>query len=174
MLADPNRAETAVLGAIPYQRNEAVLHTDATLMPRRRAAWASWNYHLADRPTGRTTVTYHMNRLQSLEAGSDFFVSLNRSDAIDPDAVIRTIGYSHPGLHSGGNRRSGPLGGDLRRADPLLRRLLALGVPRGWGLVCAARGREARSAWSTSRSRTTPHRRLSSQSAIPAALAEAA
>ncbi len=96
MLTDPSPAETAVLGAIPYQRNEAVLHTDATLMPRRRAAWASWNYHLADRPTGRTTVTYHMNRLQSLEAGSDFFVSLNMGDAIDPDAVIRTIGYSHP------------------------------------------------------------------------------
>ena len=96
MLADPSPAENATLGAIPYQRNEAVLHTDASLMPRRRAAWASWNYHLSQRPTDRTTVTYHMNRLQSLEADRDFFLSLNMSEAIDPAAVIRTIDYSHP------------------------------------------------------------------------------
>src|SRR5829696_8185567 len=65
MLADPSRAETEMLEAIPYQRNEAVLHSDTSLMPRRRAAWASWNYQLMNRPTGRTTVTYDMNRLQS-------------------------------------------------------------------------------------------------------------
>ena len=96
MLADPSDAEAAVLGAIPYQRNQAVLHTDANLMPRRHAAWASWNYHLAEQSTGRTTVTYHMNRLQSLGADRDFFVSLNMTEAIDPAAVIRTIDYSHP------------------------------------------------------------------------------
>ena len=66
MLADPTRAEREVLGAIPYQPNEAVLHTDESLLPRRRAARASWNYHLADEPAGRTTLTYDMNRLQSL------------------------------------------------------------------------------------------------------------
>ena len=48
MLADPSEAEREILGAIPYQRNEAVLHTDASLMPRRRAAWSSWNFHLAE------------------------------------------------------------------------------------------------------------------------------
>ena len=48
LLADPSEAEREILGAIPYQRNEAVLHTDAALMPRRRAAWASWNFHLGD------------------------------------------------------------------------------------------------------------------------------
>jgi predicted NAD/FAD-binding protein len=96
MLADPSDAEAAVLGAIPYQRNEAVLHTDANLMPRRHAAWASWNYHLAEQSTGRTTVTYHMNRLQSLGADRDFFVSLNMTEAINRGAVIRTIDYSHP------------------------------------------------------------------------------
>ncbi len=96
LLADPSPAEAEVLGAIPYQRNEAVLHTDRSLMPRRRAAWASWNYHLTDRPADRTTVTYHMNRLQSLEAGSDFFVSLNVTARIDPDAVIRRLDYAHP------------------------------------------------------------------------------
>jgi predicted NAD/FAD-binding protein len=96
MLADPSPAEAEVLSAIPYQRNEAVLHTDERLMPRRRSAWASWNYHLTDRASGRTTVTYHMNRLQSLAADRDFLVTLNLTEAIDPSAVIRTSDYAHP------------------------------------------------------------------------------
>ena len=96
LLADPSPLELKVLGAIPYQQNEAVLHTDASLMPERRSAWASWNYHLLDRPTGRTTVTYHMNRLQSLCADRDFFVTLNLTEEIDPAAIIRTIAYTHP------------------------------------------------------------------------------
>ena len=96
LLADPSPLETRILGAIPYQRNSAVLHTDTSLMPKRRTAWASWNYHLVDRPTGRTTVTYYMNRLQSLVADRDYLVTLNRIEAIDPDAVIRRIDYAHP------------------------------------------------------------------------------
>ena len=92
----PPGRSAEVLGAIPYQRNEAVLHTDAGVMPRRRFAWASWNYHLADEPSGRTTVTYDMNRLQSLGADRGFFVTLNRTEAIDSAAVIRTIDYAHP------------------------------------------------------------------------------
>ena len=96
LLADPSPAEREVLGAIPYQQNRAVLHTDMSLMPRRRSAWASWNFHLIDRPTGRTTVTYHMNRLQSLSAERDYLVTLNLSEAIEPTEVIRRIDYSHP------------------------------------------------------------------------------
>jgi uncharacterized protein len=96
MLGDPTAAERAVLGAIPYQRNEAVLHTDSRLMPRRRSAWASWNYHLTERPTDRTTVTYDMNRLQSLGADPDLLLTLNRTEAIDPERVIRVIDYAHP------------------------------------------------------------------------------
>ena len=96
MLADPTPAEVEVLGAIPYQRNEAVLHTDSRLLPRRRRAWASWNFHLENEPAGRTTVTYHMNRLQSLRSRTQLCVTLNRSGAIDPDRVIRTIEYAHP------------------------------------------------------------------------------
>ena len=69
MLADPSDREHELLGAIPYQPNEAVLHTDRALLPRRRRAWASWNYHLLAEPPGKTTVTYHMNRLQSLARG---------------------------------------------------------------------------------------------------------
>ena len=96
MLADVSRAEAEVLGAIPYQENEAVLHTDRSLLPRRKRAWASWNFHLLDEPVGRTTVTYHMNRLQSLRASDEFCVTLNHADAIDPDSVIRRIRYHHP------------------------------------------------------------------------------
>jgi predicted NAD/FAD-binding protein len=96
LLDDPSASERSILGAIPYQANETVLHTDRRLLPRRRRAWSSWNYHLLDDPPGRTTVTYHMNRLQSLKASDEYCVTLNRSEAIAPERVIRTISYSHP------------------------------------------------------------------------------
>ncbi|MGE5335874.1 MAG: NAD(P)/FAD-dependent oxidoreductase [Nitrososphaerota archaeon] len=96
MLADPSEAEREVLGAIPYQRNEAVLHTDERLMPRRRAAWSSWNFHLTPAPVAATTVTYWMNNLQSLRSRADYFVTLNRGAQIDPAKKIRTISYGHP------------------------------------------------------------------------------
>jgi predicted NAD/FAD-binding protein len=88
--------ERRVLGAIPYQRNEAVLHTDVKLLPRRRRAWASWNYHLLSEPTGRVAVTYDLNRLQALSASDQFCVTLNRTEAIDPTKIIRKIDYAHP------------------------------------------------------------------------------
>jgi predicted NAD/FAD-binding protein len=96
MLADPDAREHEILTAMPYQANEAVLHTDANMLPRRRRAWASWNYHLSRTPTDRATVTYHMNRLQSLQADRELCVTLNRTEAIDPAHVIRTIPYAHP------------------------------------------------------------------------------
>jgi predicted NAD/FAD-binding protein len=102
LLADASDREHEILGAIPYQRNEAVLHTDRALLPRRRRAWASWNYHLLPEPTGMTTVTYHMNRLQALDADREFCVTLNRSDAIDPAKILRTIPYAHPVFTSDG------------------------------------------------------------------------
>jgi uncharacterized protein len=96
MLADPSDAEREILGSIPYLRNEAVLHTDRALLPRRRAAWASWNFHLLT-PTPRLpAVTYWMNNLQSLRSNTNFCVTLNRGAAIDPDRVIRRIDYAHP------------------------------------------------------------------------------
>jgi predicted NAD/FAD-binding protein len=104
LLEDASDREHAVLGAIPYQPNEAVLHTDARLLPRRRRAWASWNYHLLDEPAGATTVTYHMNRLQSLTADREFCVTLNRTEAIDPSKVLRTISYAHPVFTTAGAR----------------------------------------------------------------------
>jgi predicted NAD/FAD-binding protein len=96
LLADPSDREHELLGAIPYQPNEAVLHTDRTLLPRRRRAWASWNYHLLADPPGKSTVTYHMNRLQALDTDTQFCVTLNRTSAIDPEKIIRKIDYAHP------------------------------------------------------------------------------
>ena len=96
LLADPSPREHDLLSAFPYQPNEAVLHTDTALLPRRRRAWASWNYHLLDEPPGRATVTYHMNRLQSLRCAEQYCVTLNRTAAIDPGRVVRRIGYAHP------------------------------------------------------------------------------
>jgi uncharacterized protein len=96
LLGDPSELERELLGAIPYQRNEAVLHCDRSLLPRRRRAWASWNYHLGESPAGRCAVTYHMNRLQSLCAEREFCVTLNRTAAIDPEKIIRRIQYAHP------------------------------------------------------------------------------
>ena len=96
MLADPSESEQEVLGAIPYQRNEAVLHTDISLLPRRRTAWSSWNFHLTDEPAGRTTVTYWMNNLQRLRADREILLTLNRAEAIDPETVLRRFSYEHP------------------------------------------------------------------------------
>jgi predicted NAD/FAD-binding protein len=96
LLRDATAAEREVLGAIGYQRNEAVLHTDTALMPRSRRAWAAWNYHLPDGPRHGATLTYNMNILQSLDAPRPFLVTLNRSDAIDERHVIRRIAYDHP------------------------------------------------------------------------------
>ena len=96
LLGDPSEYEREVLGAIPYHSNEAVLHTDRSLLPRRRRAWASWNYHLDAGVAGRCTVTYHMNRLQSLRADREFCVTLNRTAEIDPERIIRTFQYAHP------------------------------------------------------------------------------
>ncbi len=96
MLTDPTPEEVEVLGAFAYQPNEAVLHTDRSLLPRRRAAWSAWNYHLPPRPRGRCAVTYYMNHLQGLDADRPLCVTLNRTSAIDPEAIIRVIPYAHP------------------------------------------------------------------------------
>ena len=96
MLADATPLEREVLGAIPYQANEAVLHTDTRLMPRARRAWAAWNYHVLPEAGGRVALTYNMNILQSLDAPEPFLVTLNRSDAIDPARIVKRIRYEHP------------------------------------------------------------------------------
>ena len=96
MLTDPSDGEREVLGAMAYGPNEAVLHTDERMLPSRRGAWASWNFHLSPDPPVGTRLTYWMNNLQSLRSQTNFLVTLNRTDAIDPGKIIRTIPYAHP------------------------------------------------------------------------------
>jgi len=96
LLADPSPQESDVLGAIAYQPNDVVLHTDAALLPRRRAARSAWNYHLAASPRACTSVTYYMNHLQRLSSPSDFCVTLNRGEAIDPAKILARFTYAHP------------------------------------------------------------------------------
>jgi len=96
LLETPDARETAVLGAIPYQANEAVLHTDTRLLPERRRAWAAWNYLMPDGPQGRVCLTYDMNILQGLDAPETLCVTLNATDAIRPDTIIARMTYHHP------------------------------------------------------------------------------
>jgi len=96
MLADPSPTEKEVLGAIHYQENEAVLHSDTSLLPKRKLAWAAWNYHLLGAQPDRAVLTYHMNTLQNLTAPFEFCVTLNHTQAINPATILRRITYHHP------------------------------------------------------------------------------
>lgn len=96
LLKDPHEAEQEILGSLPYQKNSVLLHTDDRILPKKRLAWAAWNYHLLDDPQGRATITYNMNTLQSLAAPVTFCVTLNCDDQIDPAKVIKRLTYHHP------------------------------------------------------------------------------
>ena len=96
MLADASEAEREILSAIPYQENRVVLHTDTSLLPKGRAAWAAWNYLVPARATDRVTVTYDMNVLQGLPAPVEFLVTLNGAEDVRPGAVLRELTYHHP------------------------------------------------------------------------------
>ena len=96
LLSDATPEERSILGAIRYQENETVLHTDARILPRRRAAWAAWNAHIPERAGADCTVSYCMNLLQSLESPEPFIVSLNRTADIDPRKIIARMNYQHP------------------------------------------------------------------------------
>lgn len=96
LLADADAGEREILGAIPYQANEAVLHTDASLLPRQRKAWAAWNALVPREREDACTVSYCMNLLQGIESPEPFVVTLNRSHAIDPQRVLRRLHYAHP------------------------------------------------------------------------------
>ncbi len=96
LLGDPTRAESDALGAIPYQSNEVVLHTDESLLPRKRLAWSSWNYWLRERYQQRAVLTYNMNILQGLQSDTTFCVTLNATESIAEERIIQTFEYSHP------------------------------------------------------------------------------
>jgi predicted NAD/FAD-binding protein len=99
LLADAHDDERALLGAIRYQPNQAVLHTDASVLPRRKLAWAAWNYErAADTAREQSAVCLHylINRLQPLPWSTPVVVSLNPSRRIAPDKIIGSYDYSHP------------------------------------------------------------------------------
>lgn len=96
VLADASEEERAVLSAMPYQANEAVLHCDESLLPRRRAAWSAWNARLGLDAKAPVAVTYDMTILQSLDTRRHLCVTLNDTARINPDLVYRTMRYHHP------------------------------------------------------------------------------
>lgn len=101
VLSDATPRERDILGALPFQPNEVVLHTDTSVLPRSRRAWASWNYHVRGEAEAPAAVTYNMNRLQTLEAEATYCVTLNGTDAIDPGSVLHRVRFSHPVYDSG-------------------------------------------------------------------------
>lgn len=96
LLQDASELEREILGAIQYQDNEVILHTDESLMPRNRKAWAAWNAHLPVHPQESCTVSYCMNLLQNLNIPVPLIVTLNRTAAIDPTRILRRMQYRHP------------------------------------------------------------------------------
>lgn len=96
LLSDPSADEASVLGAMRFQDNDTVLHTDARVLPRRRAAWAAWNAYVPAEPEAHCTVSYCMNLLQSIDSPDPFIVTLNRSQDIDPARILARMNYRHP------------------------------------------------------------------------------
>jgi predicted NAD/FAD-binding protein len=102
LLAEPSRAEQQVLGALRYQSNEVVLHTDAMVLPRNRRAWAAWNALVPRRPNDACTVSYCMNLLQGIESAAPLIVTLNPVRPIHSRFTLRRLRYRHP-VHSHGS-----------------------------------------------------------------------
>lgn len=96
MLEDATLSEKNILGAIPYQENTVFLHTDTSLMPKRKLAWAAWNYHLTPHVQNQVAVTYNMNILQNIPAPEQLLVTLNHTHFINPAKVIKRLKYMHP------------------------------------------------------------------------------
>lgn len=96
LLSDKTDQESEILGAIPYQENMIYLHHDVSLMPKRKLAWAAWNYHVTEQPLDRVAVTYNMNILQNLHSNEPLLVTLNHTDFINPAKVFKRIKYTHP------------------------------------------------------------------------------
>ena len=96
LLADATKKEQTILGAIPYQTNSALLHTDTSILPKRKLAWSSWNYYLDQDEHKPVMLTYNMNILQRLDSDETFCVTLNSNDLIDQSKIIKELNYEHP------------------------------------------------------------------------------
>ncbi len=96
MLTDPSPDEQSILSAMPYQANDVVLHSDASLLPKRRRCWAAWNYRRTEDPSRPIAVTYNMSILQGLSTQEPLCVTLNDAASIDPARVLRRFTYAHP------------------------------------------------------------------------------
>ncbi|MFM5867214.1 NAD(P)/FAD-dependent oxidoreductase [Aeromonas caviae] len=101
LLADASDGERAILGNMPYQANDVWLHTDASCLPMRRKAWASWNYQLGEDDEARPLVSYNMNILQGVSSPAPFCVSLNPRGRVDESKVLRRFVYHHPVFNQG-------------------------------------------------------------------------
>ena len=94
--ANASALEREILGAIPYQENSIYLHHDRSLLPKRKLAWAAWNYHVSDKVSNKVQVTYNMNILQNIQSPEPILVTLNHTDNINPAKVIKRLTYTHP------------------------------------------------------------------------------
>lgn len=96
LLSEPESEERRLLQEFRYQRNRATVHTDTSLMPRARRAWASWNYRVTRNEPGHTSTVYWMNSLQGVSRTTQYFVSINGEEDMRPDTILRRIDYEHP------------------------------------------------------------------------------
>tara|TARA_B100001029_G_C14924633_1_gene374010 strand:+ start:70 stop:795 length:726 start_codon:yes stop_codon:yes gene_type:complete len=96
MLDSPTKEEIEILSAIKYQKNDALLHYDDSILPKRKNAWSSWNYLLDEDQSKAVALTYNMNILQSLKSDRTFCVSLNSGNLVDESKVIKELSYDHP------------------------------------------------------------------------------
>jgi len=96
MIDEPDNCEQDVLSAFPFQNNEVILHTDTQLLPKRKLAWAAWNYHRNGNLENPVAVTYNMNILQGIDSDETFCVTLNNTSAIDESKILKCLNYSHP------------------------------------------------------------------------------
>ncbi len=96
LLTDASEDEKTILSAMPYSTNSVILHTDKNLLPKRKKAWASWNYQLSTDREKAASVTYNMNILQGINSEHTFCVTLNQKEDINPNAILREFTYHHP------------------------------------------------------------------------------
>jgi uncharacterized protein len=128
LLNTPTRAERDILGAIGYQPNRVILHTDSSVMPQRPRAWAAWNALIPEEPATPCTVSYWMNLLQGIESAKPLIVTLNPTRRIDPAKVLRSLQYAHP-VYTGASVAARARKAEIQGA----RRTWFAGAYWGWG-----------------------------------------